>query len=46
MNNVNVNLHSYCNNHAFLQSLLELIRVNFGLSWIKCDTFSIVQALM
>ena len=46
MNNVIINLHSYCNNHVFLQYLLELIWVNFGLSWLKCDTFSIIQALM
>ena len=30
----------------FYTTLHDLIWLNFGLSWPKCDTFSIIQALM
>ena len=30
----------------FYITLHDLMLVNFGLNWLKCDTFSIIQALM
>ena len=39
MNIDGVKLHTYCNNNVFYTTLHER-------SWLKCDTYSIIQALM
>ena len=46
MNSANVNLYNYCSNHVFYTTLHDLIWVNFEINWLKCSTFSIIQALM
>ena len=46
MNSANVNLYNYCSNHVFYPTLHDLMWVNFGINWLKCSTFSIIQALM
>ena len=46
MNSANVNLYNYCSNHVFYTTLHDLMWVNFGINWLKCSTFSIIQAWM
>ena len=46
MNNVSKNLHSYYNNYIFLRIFHGLMWVTFEFIWLKCDTFSIIQAVM
>ena len=46
MNSANVNLYNYCSNYVFYTTLHDLMWVNFGINWLKCSTFCIIQALM
>ena len=46
MNSANVNLYNYCSNYVFYTTLHDLMWVNFGINWLKCNTFSFIHALM
>ena len=39
INNVNVNLYCYYNNHVLLHHFAQTDVVNFDLNWLKCGIF-------